>query len=60
MTVPKYALPADCMDPDIACKITHDELMLDGNAGLNLATFVSTWMEPQTTGLMTRSASTRT
>ena len=25
----------------------HDELMLDGNARLNLATFVTTWMEPQ-------------
>jgi glutamate decarboxylase len=53
MTVPKYVLPADCMDPDIAYQITHDELMLDGNARLNLATFVSTWMEPQATRLMT-------
>jgi glutamate decarboxylase len=30
----------------------HDELMLDGNARLNLATFVSTWMEPQAERLM--------
>ncbi|MDT7676623.1 MAG: glutamate decarboxylase, partial [Pseudonocardiales bacterium] len=52
MTVPKYALPASGMDPDIAYQIAHDELMLDGNARLNLATFVSTWMEPQATKLM--------
>ena len=30
----------------------HDELMLDGNARLNLATFVTTWMEPQARQLM--------
>ncbi|MCU1651423.1 MAG: hypothetical protein JWQ60_2572, partial [Pseudonocardia sp.] len=52
MTVPKYTLPASGMDPDIAYQIAHDELMLDGNARLNLATFVSTWMEPQATKLM--------
>jgi glutamate decarboxylase len=51
--VPRYALPASGMDPDIAYQIAHDELMLDGNARLNLATFVSTWMEPQATRLMT-------
>ena len=30
----------------------HDELMLDGNARLNVATFVTTWMEPQAEKLM--------
>ena len=40
------------MDPDQAYQIVHDELMLDGNARLNLATFVSTWMEPQAARLM--------
>ena len=30
----------------------HDELMLDGNARLNVATFVTTWMEPQAQKLM--------
>ena len=33
-------------------QIIHDELMLDGNARLNLATFVTTWMEPQAEKLM--------
>jgi len=31
----------------VAYEIIHDELMLDGNARLNVATFVTTWMEPQ-------------
>ena len=38
--------------PDVAYQIIHDELMLDGNARLNLATFVTTWMEPQAERLM--------
>ena len=33
-------------------QIIHDELMLDGNARTNLATFVTTWMEPQADKLM--------
>ncbi len=40
------------MDADTAFQVVHDELMLDGNARLNLATFVSTWMEPQAARLM--------
>ena len=35
------------MPPDVAYQVIHDELMLDGNARLNVATFVCTWMEPQ-------------
>ncbi|WP_425524701.1 glutamate decarboxylase [Saccharopolyspora ipomoeae] len=50
--VPAYEFPADGTDPEVAYQIVHDELMLDGNARLNLATFVSTWMEPQATRLM--------
>ena len=40
------------MDPDTAYQFVHDELMLDGNARLNMATFVTTWMEPQARALM--------
>ncbi|HWE88829.1 MAG TPA: glutamate decarboxylase [Pseudonocardiaceae bacterium] len=50
--VPKNVFPARELDPDIAYQVVHDELMLDGNARLNLATFVSTWMEPQANRLM--------
>ncbi|GAA5175454.1 glutamate decarboxylase [Pseudonocardia eucalypti] len=52
MRVPRDELPALGMDPELAYQITHDELMLDGNARLNLATFVTTWMEPQAARLM--------
>ena len=52
ISVPKYDLPSTGMDPDIAYQLAHDELMLDGNARLNLATFVTTWMEPQAERLM--------
>lgn len=50
--VPKYQLPDHEMDPDCAYDVIRDELMLDGNARLNLATFVTTWMEPQAERLM--------
>ena len=50
--IPRDALPASQMAPDTAYEIIHDELMLDGNARLNLATFVSSWMEPQAEKLM--------
>ncbi|MBL8924743.1 MAG: glutamate decarboxylase [Pseudonocardia sp.] len=51
-SVPKHRLPAGAMDPDTAYQIVHDHLMLDGNARLNLATFVTTWMEPEADRLM--------
>ncbi len=40
------------MAPTTAYQFVHDELMLDGNARQNLATFVTTWMEPQADRLM--------
>ena len=50
--VPKYELPDEGMSPANAYQLIHDELMLDGNARLNLATFVTTWMEPEAEKLM--------
>jgi glutamate decarboxylase len=50
--IPKYKLPATGMTPTSAYRLIHDELMLDGNARLNLATFVTTWMEPEAEKLM--------
>jgi glutamate decarboxylase len=43
---PRFRMPEGSMAPDTAYQIVHDELMLDGNARLNVATFVTTWMEP--------------
>jgi glutamate decarboxylase len=51
--VPRHSLPRHQMLPDTALQVVRDELLLDGNARLNLATFVTTWMEPQAQQLMT-------
>lgn len=48
----KYNLPRDEMSPRDAYQLVHDELMLDGNSRLNLATFVTTWIEPEAKRLM--------
>jgi len=50
--IPRHKLTDDELPPDVARQIVHDELMLDGNARLNVATFVTTWMEPQAEELM--------
>ena len=42
---PRDALADGQMLPETAYQIVHDETMLDGNARLNLATFVGTWMD---------------
>ncbi len=43
--LPKFRMPADESLPETAFQIVRDEAMLDGNARLNLATFVGTWMD---------------
>jgi glutamate decarboxylase len=45
--IPKYRLPAQGLGADAAYRLVHDELNLDGNPALNLASFVTSWMEPQ-------------
>ena len=55
--VPRLRLADRGMPPRVAFQIIHDELMLDGNARLNLATFVTTWMEPEAELLMAECAS---
>lgn len=42
-----FVFPVEGMDPDAAYEILHTTLMLDGRPSLNLASFVTTWMEPQ-------------
>ena len=44
------------MPAETAYRIVHDELMLDGNARMNLATFVTTWMEPEAARLIAECA----
>ena len=52
LPVPKYELSETGMRPDCAYQLVHDEMNLDGNPSLNLASFVTTWMEPQATQLI--------
>ncbi len=50
--IDKYDIPKNSLSPDIVYRLIKDELQLDGNAHMNLATFVTTWMEPQASQLM--------
>ena len=50
--VAKYRFPQDGTLPRDAFQLVSDELMLDGNARQNLATFCQTWEEPEVLGLM--------
>jgi glutamate decarboxylase len=50
--IPSLRLPDEASDPEAIYQFIHDELMLDGSSRLNLATFVSTWMDPQAERLM--------
>ena len=51
--VPMHTMPSRGMLPSTALQVVRDELTLDGNPRLNLATFVTTWMEPQAEVLIT-------
>ena len=50
--IPSLRLPVEPMEPAAAYRFIHDELMLDGSSRLNLATFVTTWMDPEAEKLM--------
>jgi glutamate decarboxylase len=45
--IPKYEFPEEGMSPRAAYQLVHNQLSLDGNPLLNLASFVNTWMEPE-------------
>ena len=45
-------MPEGSIPKEAAYQIISDELMLDGNPRLNLASFVTTWMEPECNKLM--------
>jgi glutamate decarboxylase len=55
--IPRYRLPEHGVLPRTALQVVRDELILDGNARLNLATFVTTWMEPEADELMAECSS---
>jgi glutamate decarboxylase len=51
--IPKFEIPVDGLDAEVAYQLVHDELNLDGNPALNLASFVTSWMEPAADRLAT-------
>ena len=50
---PKFEMPQHSMPGEVAYQLVHDEAMLDGNSRLNLATFVTTWMDDYARRVMT-------
>ncbi|MCB1466750.1 MAG: glutamate decarboxylase [Rhizobiaceae bacterium] len=54
--LPKTSFPEDEKDPRHVYNAVHDELMLDGNSRQNLATFCTTWLEPEVRDLMAETA----
>ena len=56
LVVPTHRLGDQPIPAETAYQLVHDELLLDGNARLNLATFVTTWMETPAVRLMAECA----
>jgi len=50
--IPKYEMPQRGIPAKVVYQLIHDELRLDGNAALNLASFVTTWMDEEAQRLM--------
>lgn len=48
----KYRMPDTESAPYAVQRLIHDELALDGNSSQNLATFCTTWVEPEVGALM--------
>jgi len=44
---PQEAIPENAMDPTAAMRLVTEELAVEGIPERNLATFVTTWMEPE-------------
>ncbi|KAH8662094.1 pyridoxal phosphate-dependent transferase [Xylariales sp. PMI_506] len=55
--VPKYRIPPEGAPSDTVYQLLRDELDLDGKPNLNLASFVSTYMEPNATQLLNENLS---
>jgi len=51
-----FEFPEAEQDPQTVYRAIHDQLILDGNSQQNLATFCTTWIEPEIERLMIESA----
>ncbi|HSO97878.1 MAG TPA: glutamate decarboxylase, partial [Solirubrobacteraceae bacterium] len=54
--LPRDELPDEGTGTKVAYDLMTNELLLDGSARLNLATFVTTWMPPDAARLMAETA----
>ncbi|MEG9199694.1 pyridoxal-dependent decarboxylase, partial [Lactococcus lactis] len=52
--LPKYKLAQQSIEPRVAYQLVQDEMLDEGNARLNLATFCQTYMEPEAVKLMSQ------
>lgn len=52
LPIPRFELGEEEMPARNAARFIHDELLLDGTPALNLASFVTTFMEPEVEALM--------
>jgi glutamate decarboxylase len=55
--IPRFELPEDEMPPQVAYKLIKDDLALDSKPTLNLASFVTTYMEEEAEKLMAENIS---
>lgn len=51
-SLPRYNIPARGTRAEVSYQLVRDELFMDGNSRQNLATFCTTWVEPQVHRLM--------
>lgn len=54
---PRFEMAEDELPARIAARFVHDELLMDGNPALNLASFVTTYMEDEAEKLMVENLS---
>src|ERR1700729_3876428 len=54
--LPRDLIPQHGTGTKVAYDLLANELLLDGSARLNLATFVTTWMPPRACALMAETA----
>ncbi|KAH8929011.1 glutamate decarboxylase [Atractiella rhizophila] len=55
--IPRFEMGEQEMPARVAARFVHDELLMDGNPALNLASFVTTYMEEEAEHLMMQNLS---
>ncbi|WRT63420.1 glutamate decarboxylase [Kwoniella shivajii] len=50
--LPRFSIPETGVNAKVSYQLLHDELLLDGNPNMNLASFVNTWVPDECNRLM--------